>query len=396
MLRTRKKIFFLRPTEPNRGDMMSRYGLLKRIRNQYDADQLVVLSTRDVSELPVPATVIKPGYLKDLIPRREQIRLYSKGDEVWWACGHDLQDDSSALKLPFLVVKFLFYRLMGLQIKIMAQGAGPVKTYIGKWCVRTIIRIVTSASFRDQESLDLVSQLASAHIEKFSLSVDQALFAADKSRSGAEEQEPQKRFCLGMNLRRWFHFDGHWMPYEYRTRFKLIKTVPGSEKMLVILRQIAVILDRKIDKYDILLLFIPMYPPKTEPWEDDLALLSKLKALMRHKEKVAIISSDMSPNDLLTIFGGLDAMIGVRLHSTIIATLFGKPSIHLSYSPKGKSYFERIKQENFCIPFESLLDERQIGDFADKIDEIVGKNAELSIKVTKSVELLKEKYAQVF
>ncbi|MDY7039155.1 MAG: polysaccharide pyruvyl transferase family protein [Thermodesulfobacteriota bacterium] len=395
MSRTQKKIFLVRPTEPNRGDIMSRYGLLKQIRGQNDTDQIVVLSKRDVSELAGLATIVKPGPLKDLIPRWEQVSLYSKGDEVWWACGHDFQDDSSALKLPFLVVKFLFYRLMGLRVKIIAQGAGPLRTSFGKWCIRTIIKIVESASFRDKESLDLVAHLAPAYTEKFSLTVDQALFASDKNGSGAADKDIQKRFLLGVNLRRWFHFDGHWEPYEYRVRLGLMKTVPGNDKMNVILRRIAVVLDRKIDEHDISLLFIPMYPPKSEPWEDDFFLLKELKHLMQHKERVMIVSNDMSPNDLLTIFDELDAMIGVRLHSTIIATLLGKPSIHLSYSPKGQSYFKRIKQNDLCIPFETLLNERYVEHFADKIDEIVDTNADLSIKIVKSVKLMKEEFAQV-
>ena len=162
------KIFLIRPTEPNRGDMMSRHGLLMRLRNC--RNQVVVLSDYSRSFFPRDVIIVKPGILKDLIPSWSQIRLYSRGDEVWWAVGHDLQDDSSSLKLPFLLIKFLFFRLFGLKTKIISQGAGPLTTNMGKLWTRAIMRIVDSASLRDNESLNLVREIAPIAGNKLSLS----------------------------------------------------------------------------------------------------------------------------------------------------------------------------------------------------------------------------------
>lgn len=351
----RGKIFLIRPTEPNRGDMMSRYGLLKKIAScRHAPENIIVLSSRSPAELPGPFKVVRPGLLKDLIPRWEQVRLYAKGDEAWWACGHDFQDDSSLLKLPFLIIKFVFLKIMGLRVKIIAQGAGPVSSPFGRWCIRTIMNLVHSASFRDAESLSLVQSIASHYNAKLKLTVDSALYAVSEplSRPAAKKDS----FLLGVNLRRWFHFDRHWMPYEYRVKLGLIKTPPGSDKMNLILDGMAHFLDDKIEQYGIDIRLIPMYPPHVEPWEDDLELSKELKKRMGYREKVEIVANDLSPKELLSVFSGLDAMIGVRLHSTIISTMLGIPSIHLCYSPKGHSFFKRIGQGKYCIPLNRLLD----------------------------------------
>lgn len=357
-MKKKKKIFFVRPTEPNRGDMMSRYGLLKIVALENKPEQVIVLTNRSISELPAPFITIRPGKLKDLIPRWEQVRLYARGDEVWWACGLDMQDDSSMMKLPFLVIKFLFFRAMGLKIKIVAQGAGPITSLFGKWCVKAIIGLVQEGSFRDRESLSLVESIAGQSKGKLTLTVDGAIYAAPETPEFSSHVSDTP-LLLGVNVRRWFHFDGSWMPYEHRTRLGLLKFPPGDDKMKSFLAGMTGFLDNLIESHGIRIRFIPMYPPFIEPWEDDCALLKDIRAGMAYKDNVQIIDEDLSPEELLHIFSGIDVMIGVRLHSTIIATALGIPSIHLAYSAKGFSYFKFLGQERFCVPLEKLTDQAE-------------------------------------
>jgi polysaccharide pyruvyl transferase WcaK-like protein len=381
------RIFLIRPTEPNRGDLISRYGLLKRMAGRPAVPRCVVLSERDPAELPVPARVVRPGPLKDLIPRWRQIRLYRRGDEVWWACGHDLQDDSSALKLPFLLVKFLFFRLFGLRVRMIAQGAGPLETPFGRWCTARILALVDSASFRDPESLALVGGIAPRSAPRLRQTVDCALFAAD--RKAAPGGKPAGRPpLLGLNLRRWYHFDGHWLPFEYRTRLGLIRKIPGGEKMERFLTAMARFLDEQIEARDIRIRMIPMYPRNVEPWEDDVTLLKDLQNRMAHGVRAEVVEGDLSPERLLTVFGDLDAMIGVRLHSTIIATMLGVPSLHLAYSPKGHAYFRMIGQERFCLPLDRLSTPEGWEGLAASLDDLLQNRERIGARLRDRIEAL--------
>lgn len=381
------RIFLVRPTEPNRGDIISRYGLLKKMGTRPDAPRCVVLSRRDPAELPVPAQVVRPGPLKDLIPLWRQIRLYERGDEVWWACGHDLQDDSSALKLPFILAKFLLFRAMGLRLRIIAQGAGPLETPFGRWCTRGILALVESASFRDRESLSLVREIAPRSASRLSQTVDCALFA-DARKAEPRERPAGRPPLLGLNLRRWYHFDGHWMPYEYRIRLGLIREVPGGEKMERFLTGMARFLDEQIETRGIRIRMIPMYPPDVEPWEDDVALLRELKRRMVHGERAEVVEGDLSPEGLLAVFRDLDAMIGVRLHATIIATMLGIPSLHLAYSPKGPSYFRLIGQERFCLPLDRLATAAGWEALAASLDELLRDQERIGAQLHSRIEEL--------
>lgn len=388
-MKTNPRIFLVRPIEPNRGDVISRYGLLKRMGRLADPPRLVVLSQRDPGELPLLASVVRPGPLKDLIPKREQFRLYERGDEVWWACGHDLQDDSSALKLPFILAKFLFFRLRGLRIRIIAQGAGPITTPFGRWCTRGIMRLVKSASFRDHESLALAAGIAPKCVDKMTQTVDCALFAAGETGKGRGKTVSDKPPLVGVNLRRWYHFDGHWLPYEYRVRMGLIREIPGDQKMELFISEMARFLDKQVEARGIRIRLIPMYPRNVEPWEDDVTLLNELKNRMTHPEAVEVIEEDLSPEKLLTVFQDLDAMIGVRLHSTIIATLLGVPSIHLAYSPKGHSYFKMIGQERYCLPLDRLSTPEGWRGLEASLDDLLVNRDNLSNHLTNRIEELR-------
>jgi polysaccharide pyruvyl transferase WcaK-like protein len=387
------RIFLVRPIEPNRGDILSRYGLMKRLAGINPSPDVVVLSDRNPSEMPFLCRVVKPGPLKDLIPRWSQIRLYRRGDEVWWACGHDFQDDSSLLKLPFLLIKFVFFRIMGLKIRIVAQGAGPIRTLMGRICLRFILSLAKDVSLRDEESLRLIENIAPRERRKLRLSADQALYAADAPIPSSASLDDGCSFTLGVNLRRWFHFDGHWLPYEYRIRLGLLKQIPGNDKMAELTDIMAQILKEKIKHYKIRVLLIPMYPPGVEPWEDDLILLGALRDKIGDTSSVSLLTEDLPPEDFLKTFQSIDAMIGMRLHSTIAATVFGKPAIHLSYSPKGDSYFKRIGIKRYCLSIESLFNNAGVSLLSATLNDVIENHRTLSLKLGKEIALLKGAFA---
>ena len=387
-----KNIFFIRPTEPNRGDIISRYGLLKLASLNQNKGQIIILSNRNADEIPCSAKFVRPGPLKDLFPGFKQLRSYSRGDIVCWAVGHDLQDDSSLLKLPFLAVKFFIFRLFGMKIRIISQGAGPINTIWGRFFIKVIMALLESASFRDTESTNLITALAPKYKNKYSTVVDSALFATDAHKEKAKSKEGA--LVLGLNLRRWFHFDGHWMPYEYRVRLGLVKEVPGERKMESVMDNMAVFLDKIVQSYDIKIRMIPMYPPGIEEWEDDLKLLQHTMERMKCFKSVEISEKDMKPQQLIEYFSELDLMIGMRLHSTIIATSMGIPSIHLAYSPKGYSYFRTIGEEEYCYPVERLAEIEEPEELLALFDKLKTNRLAISERLLAKTEKLRGTYRE--
>jgi polysaccharide pyruvyl transferase WcaK-like protein len=294
--------------------------------------------------------------------------------------------------LPFLAIKFLFFKVFGLKVKIIAQGAGPVDTAWGKFFTRFIMKLVDSASFRDHESLQLISNIAPCNIEKYSMVVDGALYV-EQGQMKKERQEGET-LLLGLNLRRWFHFDGNWLPFEYRVRLGLLKEIPGTNKMKFIVERMSTFLDKIMENGDVKVRMVPMYPPNIETWEDDLDLLRQVRARMKHPEFIEIMDEDLTPEELIKCFSEMDMMIGMRLHSTIIPTALGIPSIHLAYSPKGYSYFRAIGQEEYCFPIERLVEGKGWEELSALFDELMCNRKMVSKKLLGRINMLKRESAE--
>lgn len=339
----------------NRGDILSRWGLLRELSLRAPGAHVVVVTDNAPDCFPMEVERVTPGPAMDLLPRLAQLRHCRRGNTVLWACGHDLTDESSSLLIPHMLLKLATYKALGMRVHIVAQGAGPIRTRLGRLWVRLMMRLVDSASLRDPKSRDLVRGIAGPGCEaKLSVSADTALLACEP---GPRQDNP--RPLLGVNVRRWHHFDGHFLPYEYRMRLGMLRQPPGQEVMDRFERGFAAFLDGLVRDHGLDVRFIPMYPPDLEPWEDDAAMAGRIVAHMEHGDRAGVYRGDDPPSAWLGEFARLDYMIGVRLHSTIAATAMGVPSLHLAYSPKGRAYFRRIGASDFCLPLESLtLEER--------------------------------------
>ena len=293
----------------NRGDLISQYGFVRTlVRHQPDA-RIIIVTDGPGFEVEGDVIFIKNGILKDLVPRFAQLRYCRSGNTVLWAVGHDLVDESSVFIIPHMYLKFLTYRLMGMRVHIVAQGAGPIETRFARFLVRRIMGIVTTASFRDRESLNLVSSITNnCYIDKFSLVADAALLAVDNIPPHLNGRRP----VLGINLRRWYHFNSI-IPYEYRIRLGLLKNIPGDDTIRRLTNSFASFLDRLIEKYSLDVRFIPMYPPGGNIWEDDFKIACDIVDKMAQQDRTSILEEELEPLDLLNEFSRLDAMIGVRL-----------------------------------------------------------------------------------
>ena len=98
-------------------------------------------------------------------------------------------------------------------------------------------------------------------------------------------------------------------------------------------------------------LLVPMHME-----ESDVALCKQLKKQASKSEQIQILGSDtLSPSELRSCMSAAKLMIGFRLHSNIIAVSSGVPSLNIYYVDKGRVFFDQIKQSDFAIPIESVL-----------------------------------------
>lgn len=371
ILASRVTFFLPRLITYNRGDISSRTGVIEALRKTFPRCRIFMNSIEPhVDRVRYNVETIPLGFCKDLIPHPRAIQALRQSSVVLWAGGVDLQDDTSLIKIPYIFFRFVFFRLFKKKIIIYAQGMGPIVTPWGAWWTRRVCALANVIMVRDSDSkllLEKVGVYNSFVVSDAALSLIASPPKTGKrilEKIGVNSQRP----LIGISIRRWFHHDSDWLPYEYRARC-LPKTVKGIPKMEALLKAFASIADILVEKYGADILFIPMYPDQPEWWEDDGLLSDTAKTLMRMNEHAHVYRGDDGPKEFAAMLGNLDFMIGMRLHSTIIATHQRVPSVHACYTKKGRSYFDRMGFPELVFDVEKIVapeGERAFIDFIEK------------------------------
>jgi polysaccharide pyruvyl transferase WcaK-like protein len=84
--------------------------------------------------------------------------------------------------------------------------------------------------------------------------------------------------------------------------------------------------------------------------------------------------------------------VSTRLHSSIISTSLGVPTIALEYHPKVRGYFEEINMSFYCVSKIDLVQNKEI---SKKIDQLVYKSLELKEKLRNGSKLKRKQSYEV-
>ena len=108
-----------------------------------------------------------------------------------------------------------------------------------------------------------------------------------------------------------------------------------------------------IKQYDgKIILFSPNMPYKNET--SDYELSEKLYLSISNRECVVLLKKNYSPREFKGIQGELDLFITTRMHSSIMSTMIGTPTISIITQPKLYGYMQMINQENMAISVQDF------------------------------------------
>jgi polysaccharide pyruvyl transferase WcaK-like protein len=386
----------------NRGDLLSRWGILWSLSKAGGNEAIDVFCSKP-THLPsgCKGDRLRYGPLYNLIPSPAGWAALRRARAVVWTGGLDLQDDSSLLKLVHTVLTFGIYRVLGLRIVVLMQGAGPLLTPIGRVLARVILSLVDVFVARDAGTLELLKRLRTS--TRLELGYDGIFLpgfgeeqapARERERINALAGRSRKsQPLIGVNLRLWFHFHSGVIPFQFARERYRTRAAPQmrrfSNRMIEVIRALRETLDARI-------VLISMYEPESEPWEDDLQPLTEIKQAFVADDEVMLLTDDLSLPGFAELVGRLDLMIGTRLHSTLAAMRAGVPAIHLCYTLKGRDIFKGlglgeqvIELEDFLVDSRPLLDLAQ-SSLSDRLlrnrvraarDRAVARNTEIVARV---------------
>jgi polysaccharide pyruvyl transferase WcaK-like protein len=83
---------------------------------------------------------------------------------------------------------------------------------------------------------------------------------------------------------------------------------------------------------------------------DDIATGAALRAQLKQPELAQVLDTNLSPDELMTIYGSLDLVVATRLHSVILSVDAGTPPLHLVYEKeKGVGIMRRLGLEEWTM-----------------------------------------------
>jgi polysaccharide pyruvyl transferase WcaK-like protein len=372
----------------NRGDIASRWGIIHALRRLGLEDVSIFCDSLD-NVPPVPYPTFPYGKLRNLIFTREGLQAIKEADIVLWAGGLDLQDDSSLSKLIYLWILFRIFRLLGLRIWCLLQGAGPLETRMGRKIARGVLKKVDRFVARDPGSMKLINEIypdgniSCAHDGVFlrGLETDPELVKSDKFLPVFANRP---NLLIGFNIRMWFHFNSSLLPYEYnrhayqkRARESMGELVKASREAIAQLRE----------QFDARVVLLSGYQPGVVPWEDDLPWLAQIKNECPDRD-VVFIDTPMSMPAYFTLMSSLDLVIGMRLHTVLTAIRFGVPGINLSYTLKGSSILSNLGLGDFALGLVDFMHSPNvlIEKVAGMVSDMAGNRERVATAVAAAIE----------
>ena len=131
----------------------------------------------------------------------------------------------------------------------------------------------------------------------------------------------------------------------------------SQEKMDQLIHSMAELIGKIRKDYNARILLISAYQPDVVPWEDDLPWLDQLKKHFKEDGGVLLTDKPLSMPQYYALMSRLDVMIGMRLHSSLIALRMGVPSLNISYTLKGRDILEYMGLGKNVVDLNDFLND---------------------------------------
>ena len=239
--------------------------------------------------------------------------------------GSLLQDVTSKKSIWYYLMLMKLALLMRKKVFIYSQGMGPINSKINRWATARTLRKVSGIVVRDEASKEMLAEIGVPE-ENVIVTADPVLRVkqADKSRGrGILMEEGFK------------HIDGKitvgWAIKERKVKSSFVDEVEKAMRRL-------------IDEYDAQIVLIPFH------YDEDIAVIDELQS--RLGNSVYCLKHKYLTNEMLSIIGNMDVLVGVRLHSLIYAAIMDVPMIAVSYDPKINSFMKSIGMKAMCSVYD--------------------------------------------
>ena len=332
----------------------------------------------EVADLQVTVISLNPEYTRlrhnvDAVPMPDIFSIIKKiraADLLISGGGSLLQNVTSGRSLYYYLAIIFFALIFGRKVMLYAQGIGPIRGALAHKLMNLIVNRVDLITVRDRGSLEELSRLKITRPKIF-CTADPVLAIKPVPLEIGEEilshhaiKKSDGKF-IGVAVR-------HWIGWG---RFQ---------------SELAEALDKIIETTGAKIIFIPMKFP-----EDIRSAMSTAELM---KEKCIVFEEEFTTQEILSLVGCMDLLIGVRLHALIFAGVMNVPLLGISYDPKIERFLDSIgekplgnmsdvtTQEIFDATLKKLSADKEFRDdkLLKELNVLARQNAKLAVELAEN------------
>jgi polysaccharide pyruvyl transferase WcaK-like protein len=307
---------------------------------------------------------------RELLAPRPKPKIWDYQKIFRWADACILSGGTSIYDYDHLsrIIHFSFPRMHGKELVCFGIGVKPVRSWVGRRSVRSLLKRVAAVSTRDRRSK---SELEAIGVEKeIRVTGDSSLFLTPRS--------PDAKRLGAMGLMR----DGPLVaicPRALSPDHRAHYHAPLSIEAISEIRRTLALTADHLFRSGHRVVFIPFHEASPD---DDTAEIAVIRGLMR--EPSLVFEGVIPPETLTGLLGQVELVVGLRLHSLILAAAMGVPSVSVNYDPKIAGFMEYVGMKGFLSePTDPLK------RFIERIDEGLENRSTLKRRLLDSCEVMR-------
>lgn len=283
--------------------------------------------------------------------------------------GGIIQDLSSVFNLIYFLAQIQFAKLTGKIVVLAFVGIGPLTSSVGRTLTRHALSKIELCIVRDQDSKRMLEELGVVGTEIISAS-DIALNLQCKPCNGLDIDG---RYVL-LSLRHLYNRSNSVTPASFNSG----DVKPGTlldAFLTKVARELGTILQANEDLY---IVAVSFFGTRDEVVHD--ALSGKLDPEFR--QRLRHVREIVRPCQYVGLTASAACVVGMRLHSLVLASITGAPLLGLSYAPKVKSFMRQLHLHEQVIDVELAP---HVDDLAEKLSGILSNSEQTKEKLVRRV-----------
>jgi len=297
------------------------------------------------------------------IPRKDKNAIaaaISRTDALVFPGGGIFQDSTSVGSVAYYSSLVKQAKRAGKKVIMLAQGIGPLKSFLGKPMAKSALNAVDVITVRDPGSLSILKSIGVNRMAR--IAADMAFLLPDKI--GDEGS--------GFNLG------------DMRSVGLAPRPVKGKHDVVALFGELA----RLLFQSNVMPVLIEMDRNHDGPLIQEIS--------KQQGGKIPDLRKQQTPMQLQGRLGRMDGMIAMRLHAGILATTVGVPPLMVSYDPKVAAFAKMLDVGN-ALAMEGLTAQRVFEAFMAfqkererNVKVIQRKREELRLAAQTNIDILKD------